>query len=899
MPRIRNILKSVSSAIWRGFRRGSRTELEDELAFHLDQAMQANLAAGMSESEARRQALVDFGGVEQAREETWRQRPGWLLETMLQDVRYALRGFRRNLGFTIAVIATLALGIGATTAVFSVVDRILFRSLPYAQDDRLVSMGLVQSLEKQEFMLGGFFYEWRDNQTPFTSVTFERGVSDCNLTEANPEHLQCAQVAENFLPTLGIAPVLGRNFLPEEDLPHGPRVALISDELWLSRYNRDPGILARTITIDEHPVRIVGVLPKDFQMPRLQHADIVLPAAMDVAAQHTVNSGIGYPMWAFARLKPGITIEQARAAMEPIYRHTQQWIPAQFRNEFRLQIRSIRDRQMQEAYMVAWVLLGAVLAVLLIACANVGSLFSARGAARERELAVRSALGASRSRLVRQTLSEALLLALAAAVLGCALAWILLRVFIAIAPTGIPFLAESRLDLRIVLFSILVALFSAALFGIVPALQKPRAVALAARATGSAGRTGAAARLRRTLVATQIAASVVLVSGAGLLLRSFWNLQQQSLGMDTRNVLSVRVPLNGERYPSGRAIMDFYLRAETALHGVPGVTAVGITNSLPPDGNSWHNGMRFDEIFVAGRAPTPVGTGGTIVERTVTPAYFRILQIPIVQGSPFTEAERNSKGNFIILSKLLAERLFPGGKAVGQRVQFATYRPYFILDEPVYTIVGVAGNVKNAGLAGQDDPELYTLRSSNHNLDSWNPQHCLLLLQSELPSTIVIPLIRSQIAQIDPNAPVEVEALTQSVSKLADRPRFETALLGLFAFTGLLMSMIGLYGVISFLAAQRTQEIGIRMALGADHGDILRLIASEGVRLIAIGGLLGIAAAMGVTQLLRNLLFGVSPHDPLTYVGVILLLALVALIATLIPARRAMRVNPVEALRCE
>jgi predicted permease len=554
---------------------------------------------------------------------------------------------------------------------------------------------------------------------------------------------------------------------------------------------------------------------------------------------------------------------------------------------------------MQEAYMVAWVLLGAVLAVLLIACANVGSLFSARGAARERELAVRSALGASRSRLVRQTLSEALLLALAAAVLGCALAWILLRVFIAIAPTGIPFLAESRLDLRIVLFSILVALFSAALFGIVPALQKPRAVALAARATGSAGRTGAAARLRRTLVATQIAASVVLVSGAGLLLRSFWNLQQQSLGMDTRNVLSVRVPLNGERYPSGRAIMDFYLRAETALHGVPGVTAVGITNSLPPDGNSWHNGMRFDEIFVAGRAPTPVGTGGTIVERTVTPAYFRILQIPIVQGSPFTEAERNSEGNFIILSKLLAERLFPGGKAVGQRVQFATYRPYFILDEPVYTIVGVAGKVKNAGLAGQDDPELYTLRSSNHNLDSWNPQHCLLLLQSELPPTIAIPLIRSQIAQIDPNAPVEVEALTQSVSKLADRPRFETALLGLFAFTGLLMSMIGLYGVISFLAAQRTQEIGVRMALGADHGDILRLIASEGIRLIAIGGSLGILIAIGITQLLRNLLFGVSPHDPLTYIGVTLLLALVALIATLIPARRAMRVNPVEALRCE
>src|SRR5580704_865596 len=501
------------------FFRRKQGQLDEELQFHLEQATEANIAQGMTPAEARRHARVLFGGVEATREQCHEQKPGWWLGTLTQDVRYALRGFRRNPVFALTVIATLALGIGATTAVFSVVDRILFRSLPYAHDDRLVSVGLVQSLARQEFTLGGFYYEWRDNQKPFASLTFERGVDDCNLTEANPVHLQCAAVAQNFLTTLGIAPILGRNFLLDEDLPKAPKVALISYGLWLSRFNRDAGVLNKTITIDEQPVRIVGVLPKDFEMPRLQAADIVVPAQMDVAAQHTVNSGIGYPMWAFARLKPGVSVQQAKEQLEPLFLHTQQWIPPEIRKDFHLQVRSIRDRQMQEAYTVAWVLLGAVLAVLLIACANVASLFSARGLARERELAVRSALGASRGRLMRQTLTEAWLLAIAGAAAGCLLAELLLRVFIAIAPTGLPFLAQAQLDVRIILFTVLLALLCAAIFGIVPALQRPNVTSLVAKQT----RSIVHARLRRFLVAAQIGISVVLLSGAGLLLQSFRN----------------------------------------------------------------------------------------------------------------------------------------------------------------------------------------------------------------------------------------------------------------------------------------------------------------------------------------------------------------------------------------
>jgi putative ABC transport system permease protein len=874
------------------FFRRSSAEVNEELQFHLQQAEEFNLAAGMDPEEARRQARIQFGAVEAAREQSHEQKPGWWLGTLVQDVGYALRGFRRSPAFALTVIATLALGIGATTAVFSVVDRILFRSLPYAHDDRLVSVGLVQSLAPQEFMLGGFFYEWRDNQKPFASLTFERGVNECNLTEANPVHLQCAGVAQNFLPTLGIAPVLGRNFSLDEDLPNVAKVALISQGLWLSRFNRDPGVLNQTIKIDDDSVRIIGVLPQNFEMPRLQHADIVVPAQMDVAAQHTVNSGIGFPMWAFARLKPGVSVQQASDELQPLYQHTQQWIPREIRQDFHLQVRSIRDRQMQEVYRVAWVLLDAVFAVLLIACANVASLFSARGLARERELAVRSALGASRTRLIRQALTEALLLAIAGAAAGCLLAELLLRIFIAIAPTGMPFLAQAQLDARIILFTVLLALLCAATFGIVPALQKPNVTRLVAKQTRSASH----ARLRRFLVAAQIGISVVLLSGASLLLQSFRNLQHQNLGMQTRNILAVHIPLNAQRYSTGQAYMDFYLRAENALEHLPGVNTVGMANSLPPDGNSWHEGMRYSDIVVAGRPHTPPATGGSVVFRSVTPGYFRALQIPILEGSGFTEEDRQSTGHLVILSQLLASRLFPEGNAIGQHIQRAIFNPYLTLDGPVYTIAGIAGNVKNAGLAGQDDPEFYILKTSHP--EGWDGHH-FFLLDTAFPATVVAPWIRTQIAHLEPNAPVEIETLSRDVDKLADRPRFETALVGFFAASGLLMAIIGLYGVISYVATQRTQEIGVRMAVGATRADILRLITMEGVRLIVLGGVLGLGAALAAAQLLKSLTFHVRPRDPATYIAVVSLLGLVALAATLIPARAAMRTDPGEALRHE
>lgn len=862
-------------------------DLDEELRTHIDFAVEENLKRGMPEQEARTIALREFGGVTQAKEAYRVQRGFAFLETLAHDVRYALRGFRRSPIFTITVIATLALGIGATTAVFSVVDPILFRSLPYANADRLVSVGLVHALQPDPFMLGGFYYDWKDNQKPFEALTSTAYRPDqCELTESNPAQLSCIGVEANFLPTLGVAPLVGRNFLPEEDRPNGPKVALISYGLWSSDFNRDPGILNKLIQIDGKPVRVVGVLPKNFEMPTLDPVDVLLPRGLDEAAQRKANIG-GIPMRAFARLKPGVSIGQARSQLEPLFASTLRFAPPFMRKQIFLSVRSMRDFQMHDVKSMAWILLGSVVAVLLIACANVASLFMARGAARERELAVRFVLGATRGRLIRQTLTEAFLLTMAGAVAGCVLAEILLRTFIAIAPAGILFLRDARLDLRIILFVIVLSLVCALLFGLAPATQKPHTAALATQSK----KPCADATVRRILVVGQIAASMILLSGAMLLLRSFWNLQKQNMGMRTRHVLTVRVSLPN-LYATGQKQMQFYRQAEAALRRLPGVTVVALSDSLPPDG--WHNGSWSGEIIVAGRPKPTDGAGYPVVWRWVTPDYFHALDIPIIQGHGFNEGERNSNEQFLILSKLLADRLFPAGNAIGQQIKLGT-------DNTWSVVAGVAGNVKNSGLANPAKPEYYRLR--RNFAEDWDPSrygiHSVISLETALPSAAVAPWVRSQIATIDPTAPVDITTLNQQVSKLAARPRFETTLLAFFAFTGLIMAVIGLYGVISFLVARRTQEIGIRMALGAQRGAILRMVLRDAGLLVVIGMIIGIAAALVTAQLLRSLLFHVTPRDPFTLVTTCAVLLLTALFAAWWPARRAASVDPMQALRAE
>ncbi|HEX8812448.1 MAG TPA: ABC transporter permease, partial [Terracidiphilus sp.] len=563
---------------WPGWER-RKDELSKELEAHVRMAVEERVARGEDPKEARAAALRELGNPPLVADVT-RAQWGWQwLESIVQDVRYAARGIGRNPTFSITVVLTLMLGIGATTAVFSVVDRILFRSLPYSDSDRLVSVGLTAPIESQEFVLGDFYYGWQDNQKPFESLTSEIGVEPCDLTEVNPKRLDCARVEANFLPTLGVAPVAGRNFLAEEDRPNGPKAALISYALWETRFQRDRSAIGKVIRIDGHPAEIVGVLPKDFEMPRLQAADILLPQALDVAAER--RAAPEHVLWAFARLKPGISVEQAQAELEPLFAYSVRLAPAAFRKEVHLLVRPLRDRQFHNAYRAAWVLLGLVVAVLLIACANVASLLMARGASREREQAVRAALGASRMRLVCQALTESLILSLAGGFAGCVFAAMLMRLFVALAPEGLPFMDRARIDLRIFGFTLILSLMCAVLFGLISAMRRSGLEALTQRTRLSLHR----ALLRQWLVTAQIAISMVLLAGGALLVRSFWNLQAQDLGMSAEHIVTAAVSLGQTSYPTAESQMAFFQQLQQNLRSGPGISLVAMSDSLPPGGD--------------------------------------------------------------------------------------------------------------------------------------------------------------------------------------------------------------------------------------------------------------------------------------------------------------------------
>ena len=816
----------------------------------------------------------------------------YTMEAFLQDARYSLRGFRRNPAFTFTIIATLVLGIGATTAVFSVVDRILFRPLPYAHADRLVSVGLVQSLETNAFMLGYFYYDWQRSQQPFVAITSESATTqNCDLTEARPAQTNCTWVEGNFLSTLGISPALGRNFLPEELLPNGPSVALISYGLWSNRYGLDRNILNKTIDIDGSAVRVVGVLPKDFEMPRLQSADVLFPQANDEAADRVGNGGLGGPRRAFARLKPGVSISQAEAELQPLLKQALARIPSDIRYDFHLRVQPLRDMQMKEVRQTAWVLLGAVLTVLLVACANIASLLTARGATRQRELAVRGSLGASRARLARQSFTESALLSVAGAIGGCALGEVLLHIFIAIAPANIPYLSHVQLDLRIVAVTILLALLCGTLFSLPSALQSPESLFLNSRSS-----TVFHANLRKWLVVTQIAASMVLLAGAGLLLRSFHNIEDQNLGMRADTSMSATITLGGHAYPTPESRLNFFRQLATRIQFGPGVTSVSISDSIPPEPG--HLGGRLDEIRVAGR-PSPIqGVTGVVASRLISPQYFRALDIRILQGEGFHEEQMTGAQNPVVVSKRLAELLFGNESPIGQRIRGKSD----VSSEPWSTVVGVAADVKNGGLTKEEEPEMYHLRRDlpgdwdGHG--RWD-KTSIVVVRSALPPDQTSRWIRSQVAALDATLPIDLATLQERVSKLAAPARFQSWLVTFFAVTGLALALIGLYGVIAFLVAQRTQEIGVRMALGANKGDILRLVMASSLKMILSGTVLGAAAALAATRLLSGLLYGVGPGDPVTFGLVTVTLITVAVAAALVPARAAANVDPIVSLRCD
>jgi putative ABC transport system permease protein len=859
-------------------------DLDAELRAHLDMLTEENIRRGMSPVEARHAARREFGGVEQAKELYREQRGIQLIDALLQDLRFALRGLRKRPGFAIVAILTLALGIGSTTAVFSVVDRILFRSLPYPQDERLVSFGDKAPFEAHEFVLGPDYVDWKKAQTPFESVTsFVPGGADCDLTEQNPVRLKCALVESTFLPTFGIQPFLGRNFTGDEDRPKAARVAMISYGLWRSRFASDRNLPGRFISLDGRPTLVVGVLPTEFEMPNLGHDDILVPAALDGSTDRGPNARQQI-LRAFARLKPGITIKQAAAAMEPLFQQSLNYVPPQFRHEVSFRVRSLRDRQIQDARVASWVLLGAVLAVLLVACTNVANLLLARATSRTRELAVRTAIGATRGRLARQALTESLLLGVLGGLAGCWFAQLLLRLFVSIAPEGIPRLEQATIDIRVLLFALGASLVSGVLFGLASALRRPAPELL----TGKEIHATPRGMLRQVLVTVQIAVSLILLAGAGLLLRSLWKLETVALGMDTKSVLTAGIDLAEYRYPDSAKQLAFFNQLEARLKQVPGVTSLALSDSLPPSG-----GMQatfLSTLEIPGHTKFSAGTGGMIGYRYVTPGYFPVLGIPILQGRCFREEDRSPAEKPVILSEALARRLFPNGEVpLGKSYRFGSQPDW-------RTIVGIAGDVKNNGLTAPADPEFY-LPWKNESAGYFRSAH--VIVQSAINPQAIAQWIRSETAAIDPTVPLTIEGMKTRVGKLAQRPRFTAVLLSLFAGMGVLLAAIGIYGVVGFLVAQQTREIGIRIALGATPQSVLRLILSNMVRWTVAGAALGILGAWFCARLLESLLFEVRAHDPFLLVSALFVLLAVAFLAAWIPARRAMRVDPVVALRYE
>lgn len=846
-------------------RRRLERELDEEMAAHREM-----MAAD------RRKA---FGSPLRLREEA-RDAWGWSwLDDLRQDLRQGVRGFLRDRRVTVSALAAIGLAVGAATAVFSVVDRSLFRSLPYRDGDRLVSIGLIlPAWGPAGVMFAGAYRDWKSSQTALDLASWS-GVGGCDVGEHSPRRLQCGKAEADFLPLLGVQPLLGRHFSPEEDRPDGEPVALLSFRLWQAQFGGNPDAVGRRIAVDGSSVRIVGILPAAFETPDLTPADLLLPQRL--ARERVRNVEIKV----VGRLRAGHTVESAAAALDPLFQLFRAdfgfRVGDSFAKTMRFRITRLRDEQVAQYRAALWLLLGAAAALVSIACANVAHLLLARSAARQREFAIRTALGASKPRLARQMLAECAALALSGGALGCALAWWLLRLSVALAPDGALRLREAALDTRVLVFALLLSAATALLFGVGPSLRGLRGETLAG------GRTVGRRRgwLSHALIAGQISLSLVLLTAASLLLLSLWRLQHSPLGFVRERVLTASLTLPPHRYPDEPRQTEFFRRLEESLRQLPGAVASAIADTLPPGPPA-----RSTPLHDASGSAVV----GNIGWRYVTPGYFEALGIPIQRGRSFTDSDRDAADSPVILSESLWRTRYGGAEPVGGRL--GARRQQFV--------IGVAADVRNQGLAGPPSPEFYVLRKrSGRGIpgagDPTWPRHAMAILRTSLPESAAAESFRAAIQNLDPMLPVKVETMSVEVDRFLVRPRFQTVVLILFATAGVLLAGIGLYGLISYLVARRTREIGVRMALGAGRGDVLRMVLSDAAAWTVAGSLIGCAASAASLRVFQTLLYGVSALDSRAFVAAGAILFAVAALAAWIPARSATKIDPMSALREE
>jgi predicted permease len=811
------------------------------------------------------------------------------MNTLFKDIRYGVRGLLKHPGFTAIVVITLAVGIGASSAIFSVVNTVVLRPLPYRNAERIVAIQELSPEGKRGQVTPANFLDWRAQNTVFENLAAIL-TRPANLALADQaERIDFAMTSANFFTVFGVEPAQGRFFVATDEQAGHPPIVVISHGLWQRRFSGDASLVGKPITLDGVGYTVVGIAPAGFQYP--DKTDVWVPPfklAPTLSERMDPTQVRGYGMLAVVGLlKPGIGLTQAASEMETITARLRQQYPETNNRRFN-RVLSLHTHLVGETGAMLLLLFGAVTFVLLIACANVANLLLASAAARQKEMAIRTALGASRLRVMRQLLTESMLLAFTGGAIGLLLALWGVALMMKLLPADFPRLREINLDWRVLGFTLVASVLTGILFGLVPALQISKVDVQETLKESGRGASGSRRhnRLRNLLIVGEVALSVVLLAGAGLLFRSFLQLQSVDTGFTSEQVLTLRLSPAGSNYKKDADYIAFYNQAMQRISALPGVAAVGAINTLPLDKGP------FAGFRIEGRPPLTTDKWPGANYRTVTTDYFRAMNIPVSQGRAFTDRDTENAPLVMIVNQALARRDFPNENPLGKRISLGG------TDAKGQTvwweIVGVAADVRSLELREEATPEFYLsgLQDTFANMS--------LVVRTSVEPASVAAAIRRAAAEVDKSAAVsDVQTMEHIVNTAVMQPRFNLFLLGLFSGIALLLSAAGIYGVTAYSVTQRTHEFGIRMALGAQVGDVLKMLLRQGMLLISVGIGVGLLASLALTRLLKTLLFGVSATDPLTFAGITLLLALVALLACYVPARRATKVDPLVALKYE
>jgi len=875
------------------FRRGHVAQrLDDEIQFHLEQQIAENMAAGMNREEARHAAMRTFGNPTLLKEET-RDTWGWTwLEQFVGDIRCGSRMLRRSFGFTAVAVVTLALGIGANTVIFSAVYAALMRPMPFKDVDRLVFVmknnpprGWIRNnISPREVI------SWREQSGAFEDLAAFSGASCVVTGSGEPEEDPCEVASSNLFPVLGVRPFLGRTFSAVEDKANAPKAAILSYGFWRRHFGADEGVIGRAIVVNGLVHTIAGVMPASFSHLYATPFGAVPEMWVSGIALSRQDSDNDY--WGVGRLKPGISVKQAEAQMDVVSARIEQ--ESSDLHGWRAQLLSFRENISGDTRPALLVLMGAVILVLLIACANMANLLLARGATRAGEFATRRALGASRSRMVAQLMTESLMLSLTGGLLGVLLATWGCKGMAALAPkyllNSAPGLANGAADGRVLAFSLAIVLTTTFLFGLAPALQSSSSELT--ESLKEAGRGGAQTRsnrqFRNALVVCQIALAVILLAGAGLMVRTLSTLSRVDAGFSARNVLTMGVPLSGEQYKQPQTVVDFWQRVIAGVKALPGVESASVSRDLPVDG--WAG-----QFFTTGENPNP--PAGQVPDANYLvagPDYFRTLQIPLKRGRSFNELDTQTSERVVIVNEELARKYWPGEDPLGKQLRPGSPGS----DRPWLTVGGVATNVRSQGPDLPFQAEIYVpLEQFPWML---RPQNLLVRTSNGIRPESVARAVVDQVHLVDAGQPaVDVKTMEMVAAEPLMQQRMVMALLVSFAGLALGLSTLGVYSVVFYAVARRTKEMGIRMALGAQPRSLLRLIIGTGLRPVVVGIVAGVVGALMLTRLMTDLLFGVKPNDPTTFVVVSVLLVVTSVLACYLPARQASKVDPMVALRYE